>query len=138
MRFVARWLRRLFAAIFDRTQRVYPLLSARPPAPTPRRRVAGPALAAFDSEMLAEANGDDWGPGKADRWQWLVPIGGGPVRAVPVRGNEPPSTPIPPAPALTPPLRAPTMGRQRSSEGPPTSRMVAPRAHPRLVARVRK
>lgn len=138
MRFLRKWIRRAIMACFGRTQNV----PALPPPARTRSRVAGPALAAFDSEMLA---GDSWGKGNPNKWQWLVPIGGGPVqdgtsvRELAARAIEPPTiTPIPPAPAVQPPPREIKVPAMRGGHGPPTSRMVTRPAHPRLIARVRK
>lgn len=117
---IRRWLFRTFG----RTQRV-------PPIRTPRRlRVAGPAVAAFDSELAAAEQGYEWGPDDPDRWQWLVQVGGGPAGSAPAVST--PDTPIPPAPAVT--------DRRTDIKLFPKEQdtlRILP-VHPRLVSRVRK
>src|SRR4051794_33013954 len=123
MKIVRLWIRRVIMACFGRTQRVTAL-----PRPTRARRsrVAGPALAAFDSEMLAAENGEIWGP-DMHQGQGLVPVGGG-VSSEETHRAESPSTPVPPAPCI-PPLPRIVRVMSTGGDGPPTSRMVVRLAH---------
>jgi hypothetical protein len=95
---------------------------ARPALPAPRARVraAGPAVAAFDSEMYAAERGEAW-TGDAD-WAWLVPIGHQePPGAAPVsRGVD--VTPVLPAPSRD--ATGALSGQSRRGRGQRTVRWV--------------
>lgn len=40
-------------------------------------RIVGPAVRAFEAEVEAESNGEEWGPEDRDKWRWRpVPING--------------------------------------------------------------
>ena len=126
-----RWLRRMLVAYLGRTQRVMALAPpARPPpvtpAPAPKTRVAGPCLAAFDSEMYAMASGNAW-ENDGD-WAWLVPIGHQQPAVDPPRDSAQDVTPVPPAPAVETESRA---CGQRHREAR-TTRVVSPHVRKRV------